>query len=128
MRLHATHTATVYGERKIGEDELGGDLTVSDAPLIEAPARVDWGCTDFITSTTGEFVRESPTVVMPTHGTEPNPETDDPARVAVLERIEEGNDVQLDGGEERFRIESIDPVRARGHRLERVSLSVQKHT
>ena len=123
MRLHATHTCTIHQEVVIGEDELGGELTETQ-PVAEAPGRVDTGGTEFITRTTGEFVREAPTIVLALRGTD----TDTGDSVDMLDVVEEGNDVQLDGGEERYRIESIDPIRGRGHRLERVALSVQKHT
>lgn len=123
MRLHATHTVTILGERVIGEDELGNELTESDAPLVEAPARVDSAGTEFVMSTTGERVRESPTVTLPLTGTD----AETGAPVEVMERVEEGQDVQLDDESTRYRIESVDVLRARGHRPENVRLSVQKH-
>lgn len=124
MRPHTTHTCTVLGERVVGEDELGNELTESDVPLVEAPGRVDRGGTEFVVTTTGERVRQSPTVILPVYGTDPEAGS----QVEVMDAIETGQDVQLDGGEERFRIESIDTLRGRGHRIEKVALSVSKHT
>ena len=122
MRLHSTHTCTVHGEVVVGEDELGNELTEMQ-PILEAPARVDSGGTEFVMSTTGERVQESPTVVLPLNGTD----TDSGESVDLRERIEEGQDVQLDDESTRYRVESVDVLRGRGHRPENVRLSVQKH-
>lgn len=123
MRLHATHRVTIHGEVVVDEDELGNELTEM-RPLVEARGRVDSGGTEFVMSTTGERVSESPTVTLPLTGTD----IDSGESVDLRERIEEGQDVQLDGGEVRYRVESVDVLRGRGHRPENVRLSVQKHS
>lgn len=127
MRSHTTHDVLVLGERVIGEDALGNELTESDAPILRCRGRLDRGGTEFVSSTTGERVSKAPTLIVPTHGREPTPDANGQP-VEVLSRIEEGMDVQLNDGDERYSIQSIDTLRGRGHRLQNVALSLQKHT
>lgn len=123
MRLHATDDCTVLGERVVGEDELGNELTESDAPLAQARGRVDTGSKEFVVQATGERVRETPTITLPLQGTDPMTGE----QVAVLDVVEAGQDVTIGGGETTYRIDEVDTLRGRGHRVERVQLSVRKH-
>lgn len=123
MRFHATHDCTILGEVVVGEDDLGNDLTEMQ-PVLEVRGRVDSGGTEFVLTATGERVRESPTIVLPLYGSDP--ETGN--QVEVLDTVETGQDVEIPDEDDPYRIESVDTLRARGNRVGRVKLSVQKHT
>lgn len=127
MRLRATHQATVYGERVVGTDELGTDLTESDAPVLTCPARFNDRTENIVRENTGEHIEQSPTAMLPPHGY--HPETGDP--LASVGIVEPGMDIQIESAQwdtdEMFRIDSIAINRRRGNRLESIDCQLQRH-
>lgn len=130
MRFHPTHTATVLGERVVGENDLGTDLTESDAEVCTFPCRYDEVRPSFETSVTGERVTSQPEITAPAFGTGPD---GDP--VELLGIIDEGQDITLsDGGlgqvadGTRYRIESVDLRRGRNHVPEELLIEVSRHS
>lgn len=129
MRLRATHQATVYGETVVGEDELGTELTESDAPLLTCPVRFDGNERQFVRLNTGEHVEQLPTAMLPPYGDDPTTGE----QVVSYDVIEVGMDVEFASelwgidSTERFSIESMDIKRRRGGRPERLDCQLQRH-
>lgn len=129
MRFHPTHTATVLGERVVGENDLGTELTESDAEICTFPCRYDEVRPSFEASVTGERVTSQPEITAPPFGTGP-----DGDNVELLEAIDEGHDLTLSGGGlgqvadgTRYQIQSVDLRRGRNHVPEEIILEVVKH-
>lgn len=129
--IHPTHSVLVKGERKVGETGLGAPLTET-VPILDTYGRLDSGGGEFSVSATGEFTTSKPTLTIPVFGDEPGVSGGE-SSVAVLDRIEEGNDVELTPLDSRadldvaYRINTINPVDGT-HRLRRVALSLEKHS
>lgn len=127
MRLRATHQATVFGERVVGEDELGTDLTESDEPLLTCPARFNDRTENIVRETTGEHIEQSPSVMIPPRGYDP--ETGDQLESVGI--VEPGMDIQIESGQwdndETYRIDSIAISRRRGNRLESIDCQLARH-
>lgn len=133
MRLRPTHVATVTKEVKTGENELGSPLYDQQA-VLEAPCRFHSPEGQSYTRTaSGELVQEQPTVVLPTHGRDP----DTGSQLLVGDILEEGAEVSLESRttgrdwtadtDATFAVDNVDIKRRRGGRPERAELTVQRN-
>lgn len=127
MRLRATHQAIVYGERVVGEDELGTELTESDAPVLTCPARFNDRTRNIVRETTGEHIEQSPSAMLPPHGDDP----DTGEQRSSVEIVEPGLDIRFKSGQwdndEMYRIDSVAINRRRGNRLESIDCQLARH-
>lgn len=122
MRLRTTHTATVYGETVVGEDDLGADLT-EDEPVATVPCRYRPAGEGFVREATGERVHQNPTLITRPRGRTPTGE-----QVALLETIDEGQRVAIDGIAETFTVRHIRPQYGRGSRPRRLTIELVSQT
>lgn len=133
MRLRPNCETTVTAEVKVGEDELGSPL-YEQRPVFEGAGRFHSpDGQSYVRTASGELKQEQPTVMLSTHGTDP--ETGD--RAVTHNQVSEGAAVSLSplGGAESWRFDEdatyqVDAVAvktARGGRPERVELTLQRN-
>ena len=124
MRLRTTHTATVYGDRVTGTNDVGQELTATDAPLVTLRGRYRPQGSGLTSETRGERIDQSPEFVCRATGT--HPDTDE--YVSVGDVVAAGQRVAIEGDDTTFRIVRVDPHYGRHERPQRYSLELQATT
>lgn len=128
MRLRWTHDAVVYGERRVGRNEIGTEQTITDAPVIEFPCRLQSSREEIDLDETGSRIEREPYAVVPIYGHDPD---DRDAILTTVEVVEEGMDMGLTdrwltSTEERLQVLSIDMDRGRGNAPSAVILGLER--
>lgn len=121
MRLRTTHRATIYGDRTVGENEIGQDQTVSDAPLVEMRCRYRPQGEGWTREAREPRVDKSPEIVVAPRGR--HPETG--AQVAVEDVAQAGQRVDIAGVETTFQLVRVDPHYGRGGQPERYTIELE---
>lgn len=128
MRLRWTHDATVFGERKVGENATGVAQTVTDTPILEFPCRLHSSREEIDYDETGSRIEREPFAVCPVHGYDAdNPD----AMLRVPEVVETDMDIgltdrMLTDATERLQVLSIDMERGRGNAPATVVLGLER--
>lgn len=122
MRLRTTHRATLMGERKVGEDSLGTDQVVDDAPLAEVDGRYRPQGEGLTREERSQRVDASPTLVVRPVGDDP--QTGD--TVQIMDVAAPGQQVDIDGVDATLDLMNVKPHYGRRSRPDRITLELQR--
>lgn len=128
----ATDVVTFLGERVIGEDELGNELTEDDVAIATVPCRLEDGGTGFVREVTGERVREAPKLVCPPlgwsggYGANYGSDYGDQTSVSIADVVSEGMDAVLADRDERFGVMNVSEVFDLLGQIDSVTVEVER--
>lgn len=121
MRLRTTHDITVYGDRSIGENEIGQNQTAPDKPIVTVRGRFREQGEGWTRERRGPRIDRSPEVVIPTMGRHPGTGE----QVDIGETIDEGQHVDVSGEESTFQLTRVVPHHGKGRDVYRYTLELE---
>lgn len=121
MRLRTTHDVTVYGDRSIGQNAIGQDQTVPDAPLVNVRGRFREQGEGLVRERREPRTDRSPEVVIPTRGR--HPVTGE--QVNIGDVIDDGQHVEVSGENSTFQLTRVVPHHGKGRDVRRYTLELE---
>lgn len=121
MRLRTTHRATIYGDRKKGENAIGQSQTVPDDPLVELRGRFRSQGEGWTREARSPRVDQSPNIVVAPRGRDPQTG----AQVAVEDVAQAGQRVEIGGKSTTYQLVRVVPHFGRGGNPHRYTLELE---
>lgn len=126
-----TDVVTFLGERVVGEDELGNELTETVA-VATVSCRLRDGGQGFVREVTGERVREAPALVCPPwgwtggYGTNYGESYGEQSAISIADAVSEGMDAELADRAEQFTVINVSETFDLLGRLESLVVEVER--